>query len=410
MHNMKKTILVQCMQHYYLFYICLCISFQLSRQCGPGAGVNHYSNVKKSILRRQPDLHETSIHASGEFTRPIPRDDPRLEPPVITTEIVFENYDLKSEARKAIEPCRDALIRLAEEVKEHWKREFRIKVTHGYTSNKKAAGRHILHMEGRAFDLTLITAPKKGVPIKSNQRVSLHNLQRLAGLAYYRAKFSFVEVRRTHVHVSCRKDNIVSPDRSRCFPANSYVRGINNEKILMKNLQVGTKVLTIGADGAPLYSDVIMMMHKQENMFINDYINIKTDSGQQITLSSHHLIYTLKDGYIFSKDVTINQSLYNYNSKSNSFNISRVIAIDFVTKKGAYAPLSMDGTIVVNDVYTSCYALFPSHVISHHVFSIWRFVYKYFNVTKVTATTDYHWYPNIFRSFINSISIFPYKF
>lgn len=103
MHNMKKAVLVQCMQHYYLFYICLCISFQLSRQCGPGAGVNHYSNVKKSILRRQPDLHETSIHASGEFTRPIPRDDPRLEPPVITTEIVFENYDLKSEARKAIE-------------------------------------------------------------------------------------------------------------------------------------------------------------------------------------------------------------------------------------------------------------------------------------------------------------------
>ena len=66
-------------------------------------------------------------------------------------------------------------------------------------------------MEGRAFDLKLIPAPQGRRNTKETNdfaHENSHNLQRLAGLAYFRAGFSFVEHRESYkyVHVSCRKE------------------------------------------------------------------------------------------------------------------------------------------------------------------------------------------------------------
>ena len=75
----------------------------------------------------------------------------------------------------------------------------------GYISDiRKSRGTGSLHLEGRAFDLRLANSDVKKprlAPVEKTQ------LQRLAGLAYYQAKFSYVSVKQDHIHVSCRKNN-----------------------------------------------------------------------------------------------------------------------------------------------------------------------------------------------------------
>ena len=216
---------------------------------------------------------------------------------------------------------------------------------------------------------------------------------------------------------------------SRCFPGNAYVRGRHGNKILMRDLRVGQEVLTVGSDGNREYSEVSMMMHKQTNVTVADYVEITTESGQTVVLSSHHLIPIIsesdsltsnsKPNFVFSKNVRVSDYLISYSSTNQKMNKSRVVSVRQVTRVGAYAPLSHTGTLVVNDVYVSCYAMFPSHVISHYVFSVWRWLYRIFSPLAVTLTTTttttniagegYHWYPNLFRTAVNWLPVLPYQ-
>lgn len=192
------------------------------------------------------------------------------------------------------------------------------------------------------------------------------------------------------------------------------VRASNGNMLKMKDVQVGDSVLTMNSFGMPVYSEVTMIMHRNKDVVVDDYLQITTSGGEEITLSSYHLIFISTTESIFSKDVKLGQTIYTYNSQSNQFVEATVSKIEKVTKTGAYAPLTNEGTIVVDDVYASCYALFPSHRISHAVFSVWRGVYpliKYFQSTSqmLSTSSEYHWYADFFRKSINSLSIFPYS-
>lgn len=166
----------------------------------------------------------------------------------------------------------------------------------------------------------------------------------------------------------------------------------------------------MGIGNTPIYTEVIMMMHQNENIRVDDYVQITTTDGKTLVLSSYHLIFISKTKSVFSKDLRIGQTIFTYNG--NEFNISTVNSIEiFIKKVGAYAPLTMEGTIVVDDIYTSCYALFPSHSISHAVFWLWRSVYPYFEYLKIQTrySGEYHWYPDFFRRSMNYLNLFPYS-
>ena len=178
----------------------------------------------------------------------------------------------------------------------------------------------------------------------------------------------------------------------------------------MKDLKAGEKVLTMNDYGEAVYSEISMIMHRQTDVTIKDYVELKTEDGPFVILSSFHLIFISHSQAIFSKDVKLNQYLFTYNTSSKSFKKSRIIRIRNVTKSDAYAPLSMEGTIVVNDIYTSCYAVFPNHRVSHAVFSLWRNLHRYLRPISelIESNGEYHWYPNVLRTVVNWLKILPY--
>ena len=100
------------------------------------------------------------------------------------------------------------MLKLIEAVDHQWGKVYIIKVLEGYISKprRKCHGKKSLHLEGRAFDLTLVSA-RSGDAIVKSRLLERNILQRLAGLAYYRAGFSFAEVKAHHIHVSCKRRN-----------------------------------------------------------------------------------------------------------------------------------------------------------------------------------------------------------
>ena len=177
----------------------------------------------------------------------------------------------------------------------------------------------------------------------------------------------------------------------------------------MKDVKVGDRVLTMTRGGSPIFSEVTMMMHRNPGALVNDYVSIKTSKEKAITLSRYHMVYTKESEYIFAKDVHENQTLVVYDQLKNKFEDSLVTKVSLGSDIGVYAPLTNEGTIVVDDVFASCYALFPSHHISHAVFLVWRnLLYPFSSHEKLENENEYHWYPDLFRRSMNYLHVFNY--
>lgn len=181
-----------------------------------------------------------------------------------------------------------------------------------------------------------------------------------------------------------------------CFPSEAFVRNENNDKILMKNLKIGDKVLTTDYHGNAKQSEVILMLHQDRKRTIDDYVTITMDVPSSITMSTYHLIRS-NDKFVYAKDVRAGHTLTVYDERTTSYQKRKVVSVELVTKQGMFAPLTMDGTIVVNDVLASCYASFPSHSISHFGFSVWRLLYTYFHafLDLTSEPIGVHWYPRL---------------
>lgn len=189
----------------------------------------------------------------------------------------------------------------------------------------------------------------------------------------------------------------------------------------MSQLQVGDTVLSITQDGRLSYSDVIAFLDTNHETVLKYYI-LTTQSGNSITLTGKHLIYATNftsklmfsakyelrfqqlPQLTFAEDVKIGQfvflvkhnlkfvkSMHGFVQLTNTTNSSnflssthssthvqaddtmmlipeKVVSIQTRSIRGVYAPLTLEGTIVVDDVATSCYA-FVDHHLSHAVFS-----------------------------------------
>ena len=74
-----------------------------------------------------------------------------------------------------------------------------------------------------------------------------------------------------------------------------------------------------------------------------------------------------------SRDVQIGDTVYV--KKNGLMKTATVQDISTVYEKGVYAPMTRSGTILVNDVHTSCYFDVLSHKLSHRAMAVPRAVY-----------------------------------
>ena len=92
-----------------------------------------------------------------------------------------------------------------------------------------------------------------------------------------------------------------------------------------------------------------------------------------LPITADHLLFVELMGQataIPARDVKIGDTVYVRGSHGSEKDL--VQSISTVYEKGAYAPVTLSGTILVNDVHTSCYFDVLSHEWSHRAMSIAR--------------------------------------
>lgn len=160
-----------------------------------------------------------------------------------------------------------------------------------------------------------------------------------------------------------------------CFPGDSVVTTVAGQKKLMKDLRVGDSVLALTDDGLLRPSKVLLFLDRSETAR-TEYVTLVTESGKSITATPTHLVLRWEKpewsqirhaNPVFAKRVRVNDTLLTVVG-GDRLRTERVVAVRHVEKPGLYAPLTVDGTVVVDDVVASCYAVIDSQWLAHLAF------------------------------------------
>lgn len=143
-----------------------------------------------------------------------------------------------------------------------------------------------------------------------------------------------------------------------CFSPNTIVDVQNEDgefaiKTQMQDLEVGDRVLTASGNYQTIYS----FSHRNPTKR-TEFVQLYTaaDSNTPLELTKGHMVYVEgKSNPIPASSVSVGNKLKNVRRES-----STVTKIDTVTRNGLYAPLTNDGTLVVNNgIVASAYSTLP---------------------------------------------------
>ena len=163
----------------------------------------------------------------------------------------------------------------------------------------------------------------------------------------------------------------------------------------------------MAADGLSYaYSPVLMFLDRDPSVE-RLYYHIETSSGAKITATASHLLFVAeglnedeeKDSISvsattttttttqpqFAKDIALGQYLYTLRREGDqlvdrstqSAILEKVVKISTSLGRGAYAPLTMTGNLVVNNITASCYAVINSQRLAHLSFAPVRWAHSF---------------------------------
>uniref|UniRef100_H2YWW4 Hedgehog protein n=1 Tax=Ciona savignyi TaxID=51511 RepID=H2YWW4_CIOSA len=337
-----------------------------------------------------PKMSEQTIGASGPSTGRITRTSPRFHHELVpnwNTDIEFRDEEESNEDRfYDAGTCKERLDNLAIRVANQWVR-VKLKVLEAWDEGNDRLD-DPLHYEGRAVDITTNDQDRRKYPM----------LARLA----VEAGFDWVYYNDNIVHCSVKSDESDEAKYGGCFPGESTVYIPRTGPVTISSLQPGDQVLAVGQSGQVVIDTFLQFMHAQSD--IREMVEITTENGRSLVLTKNHLIYTTKrlgqdlyDTFLstwmeyssptaaFAGKVREGDYIYALHdteqltlSSSVTVRPARVLKIRTIeSASGAYAPLTQSGTILVDGVAASCYAVIESDVIAHAVVSPYRYYLRF---------------------------------
>lgn len=187
---------------------------------------------------------------------------------------------------------------------------------------------------------------------------------------------------------------------------------------------MGDEILAVDASGRPVFSPVILFMDRDAGSK-RMYYKISTESGKTITMTGSHLIFVMDDlqqdfnstfsdkRVVFARQVIPQQFVLSAD-KTGLMNLERVTSVEVEEMEGAFAPLTREGNLVVNDVVASCYANIRDQWLAHVSFFPVR---SYSNLIdslnhlfpfpkrrkRSEPESGIHWYPRMLQSIASRV-------
>lgn len=377
-----------------LFSGCALILVPASEGCGPGRGYGKRRHPRKltplAYKQFSPNVAEKTLGASGRYEGKITRNSDRFKElaPNYNPDIIFKDEENTGADRLMTQRCKDKLNSLAISVMNQWP-GVKLRVTEGWDED----GHHSeesLHYEGRAVDITT----------SDRDRSKYGMLARLAVEAgfdwvYYESK--------AHVHCSVKSEHSVAAKTGGCFPGKAWARLENGSRRSVQDLQPGDRVLAATEEGRAIYSEFLTFLDREPNTRKLFYV-IKTQEEPQrsLVLTAAHLLFVASNcsGYqttgfrtIFASAAQPGQCTM-VSMGGSSLRPVHIASVHTQQDSGAFAPLTRQGTLVVNDVLTSCFAAFDNHGWAQRAFGPLRL---YYSLTRQSGVQEegLHWYSRL---------------
>ncbi|XP_006001335.1 sonic hedgehog protein [Latimeria chalumnae] len=342
--------------------------------CGPGRGYGRRKYPKKltPLAYKQfiPNVAEKTLGASGRYEGKITRNSERFKEltPNYNPDIIFKDEENTGADRLMTQRCKDKLNSLAISVMNQWP-GVKLRVTEGWDED----GHHSeesLHYEGRAVDITT----------SDRDRSKYGMLARLAVEAgfdwvYYESK--------AHIHCSVKAENSVAAKSGGCFPGLATVTLEDGGTKFVKDLSPGDRVLAADDQGKLVYSDFLMFLDKEEESQKVFYVIETKEPLKRITLTAAHLLFVAQNSSdnlspfkaTFASEIKPGQIIFVAHGDDTHLMAATVERVVLEEDTGAYAPLTNQGTILINRVWASCYAVIEQHKWAHWAFAPVRMGY-----------------------------------
>uniref|UniRef100_A0A8C4X198 Sonic hedgehog signaling molecule n=1 Tax=Eptatretus burgeri TaxID=7764 RepID=A0A8C4X198_EPTBU len=345
--------------------LCALLAADPTRGCGPGRmhGRRRPPRRLTPLAYKQfiPNVAEKTLGASGRYEGKITRNSERFKEltPNYNPDIIFKDEENTGADRLMTQRCKDRLNSLAISVMNQWPG---VKLRYGMLAR--------LAVEA-GFDWV-----------------------------YYESK--------AHVHCSVKAENSIAAKSGGCFAGSTMVRTEAGVSKRMMDLQPGDRVLAIGHDGGIVYSDFLLFLDEEPSIRrLFHVIDTEAPYYRRLHLTASHLVFVAKNSSLFqdahplfASGVIPGDIIFIVNGSGNGdMRGVRVARVHTEIQWGSYAPLTAHGTIVVDSVLASCYAMLDMHEVAHWAFAPLRLMH---NLGMCSGSSAHgggiHWYPRLLHS------------
>ena len=140
------------------------------------------------------------------------------------------------------------------------------------------------------------------------------------------------------------------------------------------------------------------------------FFNLITNT-QNIKVSGSHLISIQNNQFKFAKELVKGDTIVTFDTTNQTKKTETIQSIHIVKVDKYSAPLTMSGTLLVDDVLVSCYAEVNNHFMAHNALApirYWHHIQKAFNnilpevihskLTIEKQSNGTHWFPSLLYS------------
>lgn len=180
-----------------------------------------------------------------------------------------------------------------------------------------------------------------------------------------------------------------------CFPAQALATLESGTKIPVWALKPGQRVRAVDEQVRPTYSEFLTFLDKAPSTRTAFHVIETRDPPRRLALTAAHLLFvganaTAPVEAIFASRVQPGQ--YVLVTEGGELRPAKVTAVSVRMDTGAYAPLTRHGTLVVDDVVASCFALVQEHRLAQWAFWPLRLYHSLAGGHWTQLEEGVHWY------------------
>lgn len=166
------------------------------------------------------------------------------------------------------------------------------------------------------------------------------------------------------------------------FSGDVQLRLRNGTQILMKHLQIGDEILTADPESGTLRFEKVQFFLHRDPYLIADFIRVKVESGKFLDLTGQHGIFASENSEVknfrfkFAENLQIGEFLLIFDGIQ--LRPDRITNLTIIRRQGIFAPMTVGSTIVVNEIFASCYAKSMDDRLNRHLteklLKFWKFI------------------------------------